>query len=418
MPRGFNNLLSGKVVLDLTNEKGLLAGRMLADLGADVIKIEPPEGCPARNKGPFYHDITHPEKSLFWAFFNTNKRSITLDLSCEKARELFKKLVQKADIMIESFPPGEMEELNLGYDELATVNPGIIYTSITPFGRTGPYRDYQVTDLIAMAMGGVVYLAGYEDRPPVRIGYPQAYLNASAVAAVASLVALYHREMTGEGQLVDVSIQESLLRATFNSTLAWHLEGYLFTRLGTTRIMGPKLRAPIVWSCKDGYVSFITFGGAVGGEAMRSLGEWLVEEGIEDKTTSEIDWASFSGIDKLTTETLERASKPIKRLFARYTKKELLEECLRRRILLLPVSTSADILDEPHLASKEFWQTVEYPELEDSIVHPKPPFQIDGVYPPIVRKSPLIGEHNVEVYESLLGLSHEEIVLLKEEGIT
>lgn len=192
-------------VLDLTNDWGFLCGRLLADLGADVIKIEKPGGDLARNIGPFYHDIPHPEKSLYWFFYNANKRGITLNIGTADGREIFRKLVKAADFVIESFPPGYIDEMGLGYSVLSEVNPRIIMTSITPFGQTGPYSKYTASDIVSMASCGWMYKCGDPDRPPVQMGSPQACLHGATQAVAGTLMAHYYREMTGEGQHVDAS---------------------------------------------------------------------------------------------------------------------------------------------------------------------------------------------------------------------
>jgi crotonobetainyl-CoA:carnitine CoA-transferase CaiB-like acyl-CoA transferase len=208
-PQKVELLLEPYRVLDLTDAKGLLCGKILADLGADVIKIERPGGDPARNIGPFYHGIPHPEKSLFWFAYNANKKSITLNIESTDGQELLKKLVAKTNIVLESFTPGYMESLGLSYEKLTSVNRQLIMVSISAFGQTGPYKDYKASDIVLVAMGGSMYLYGDSDRPPVRISFPQAYLHASADAAVASVIALYYQQVIGEGQHVDVSAQES-----------------------------------------------------------------------------------------------------------------------------------------------------------------------------------------------------------------
>jgi crotonobetainyl-CoA:carnitine CoA-transferase CaiB-like acyl-CoA transferase len=169
------SFLGGYRVLDLTDEKGHLCGRLLGDLGADVIKIEPPEGDAGRNNGPFYKDLPHPEKSINWFFTNLNKRGITLDIETPDGRELFKRLVKTAHFVIESFEPGYMDRLGLGFEELENINPGIVMTSITPFGQRGPYAHYKTTDLVGVSMGGMTRLYGELDRPPNRISAPQFY---------------------------------------------------------------------------------------------------------------------------------------------------------------------------------------------------------------------------------------------------
>jgi crotonobetainyl-CoA:carnitine CoA-transferase CaiB-like acyl-CoA transferase len=192
-------------VLDLSNELGFLCGKILGDLGADVIKVEPPGGDPSRNIGPFYKDIPHPEKSLYWFAYNNNKRGITLNIETNDGRELFKRLIKTADIVVESFAPGYMDGLGLGYSVLSQMtDEKIIMTSITPFGQDGPYRNYKASDIGIMAMSGSMYLLGDPDRPPVRTSIPVSYMWTGAYAALGTLMAFFHRQMTGKGQLVDV----------------------------------------------------------------------------------------------------------------------------------------------------------------------------------------------------------------------
>jgi crotonobetainyl-CoA:carnitine CoA-transferase CaiB-like acyl-CoA transferase len=171
-----DSLLGHYRVLDLADVKGMLCGKILADLGADVIRVEPPGGDPGRNIPPFYNDIPDPEKNLYWFGFNTNKRGITLDLETDDGRDRLKRLTESSDFVIESFPPGYMDSLGLGYSALSQSNPQIIVTSITPFGQTGPYKDYKASDIEIMAMSGLMYLCGDPDRPPVRCSFPLSYI--------------------------------------------------------------------------------------------------------------------------------------------------------------------------------------------------------------------------------------------------
>jgi crotonobetainyl-CoA:carnitine CoA-transferase CaiB-like acyl-CoA transferase len=187
-------------VLDLTDEKGMLCGRILGDLGADVIKVERSGGDKSRNIGSFYQDMPHPERSLYWFAYNANKRGITLNLQTADGRGLFKRLAKTSDFIIESFAPGYLEELGLGYPVLSEIKPAIILISITPFGQSGPYRDYKSSDIVSMAMGGLMYITGDADRPPVRVSVEQSYLHAGAHAAIGALLALHYRVLTGKDQ--------------------------------------------------------------------------------------------------------------------------------------------------------------------------------------------------------------------------
>jgi crotonobetainyl-CoA:carnitine CoA-transferase CaiB-like acyl-CoA transferase len=408
--------LSGIKALDLTGEMGHLCGKILADMGIDVIKVEPPGGDPSRNIGPFYKDIPHHERSLSWFAYNTNKRGITLNLEKEQGRNILKKLTGKIDILIESFPPGKMKKLGLDYDDLSDINPGLIYTSITPFGRTGPGKDYKVTDLVAMATGGPLFLTGEPDRPPVQVGCPQAYLHGGAEAAVATLMALYYREIKGEGQLVDVSIQQSLLITTFQTTPTWYLNHEILPRMGMERAVGPGLRMPLIWPCKDGYMNFTVLGGVPGRKTMDPLATWMEEEGMGDEFISQTDWGAFDFFG-LTTELVARTAEPITRFFMRHTKAEIFDEFMKKGAMAFPITTSEDIARDPHLSEKGFWQQVEHPEFEGKIPYPSPPSRINEEYPPVRRRPPLTGEHNEEVYRGILGISREELSLLKEEGV-
>src|ERR1700731_480881 len=251
------SMLSPYRVLDLTTERGLLCGQMLADLGADVIKVEPPGGSSARNIGPFYKDVPHPDRSLYWWAYNRNKRAITLDLERDPGRDLLLRLVERADFVIESHNPGYLPQHNLGFDDLAKINPALIYVSITPFGQDGPKASYADSDLIIMAAGGPHLLAGAADRPPVRLCVPQAYLHASADAAVAALAAHHERTRSGLGQHIDVAAVQSVAMATQSYILAAPVGSTEMRRISGGVKMGP-IEIPLVWPASDGFVA-LTF---------------------------------------------------------------------------------------------------------------------------------------------------------------
>ncbi|MBF8264423.1 MAG: CoA transferase, partial [Dehalococcoidia bacterium] len=215
-----NSPLEGYRILDLTDEKGFMAGKVLSDLGAEVILVEPPGGKPARYRQVYggkgasaLHERSlryTRQDSVYWLAFNTGKRSVTLDLSKPKDRESFLTLAGTADAVIESFAPGWLAGLGIGYDSLSVTNPALVLISVTPFGQSGPYKSFQASDLVSMAMGGLMHITGDPDRPPLRIGVPQSYLHAGMHAAIGTLIALQARERLGVGQWVDVSIHESV----------------------------------------------------------------------------------------------------------------------------------------------------------------------------------------------------------------
>lgn len=410
-------LLAPYRALDLTDEKGFLCGKVLGDLGADVIKVEPPGGEPGRNIGPFHHDVPHPERSLYWFAFNANKRGITLNLETTDGREIFKKLVKEADFVIESSSPGRMEELGLGYSVLSEINPGIVMTSITPFGQSGPYRDYKAPDLVDMAMGGYMYLCGDPDRPPVRISFPQAYLHAAADAAAGTMIALYHRQKTGIGQHVDISMQHSLVMTTLNAIPFWEVQHSILERVGAYRSgLSSGATQRQTWRCRDGFVTFTMYGGQSGARTNQRLTSWMGEMGMGDDFLSEMDWEEFDAA-RATQDIWDRIEEPIARFFSAYTKAELFRGAVKRGIMLYPVSTPRDLLASPQLEARDFWTEVAHPELGCSITYPGAFVKASQTPWQIRRRAPLIGEHNQEIYEGELGLSLEELATMKQAGI-
>lgn len=402
--------------LDLTNHWGLLCGKVLGDLGADVIKVEPPEGDATRKSCPFYHDIPDPEKSLFWLAFNTSKRGITLNLGMPEGKHIFEKLVQRADFVIESFPPGHMEDLGLGYERLAAINPRIIVTSITPFGQEGPHSHYKASDLITMAMGGMMAVSGDPDRPPARVGFPQSYMHAGAAGAVGSLVAHYHRELTGQGQHVDVSAQECIVRTLMNARLFWDMCRTNLKRGGQFRTgLSTSAEQRSIWPCKDGFVNFAMMGGPTGAKTNRRLGEWMESEGMGSLMKT-MKWNSFD-MATIDQENLDKITAEISAFFKTRTMAELYQGALKRKVMLYPVNTMADILGDEQLAARHFWVPIEHPELGTTINYPGPFIKASETPCRLRRRAPLIGEHNEEIYIGELGFTGSELTALKEKGV-
>ena len=407
-------MLSPYRVLDLAGETGLLCGKILGDLGADVLKIERPGGDPARNIGPFYHDELDPEKSLFWFALNTSKRGITLDIETKDGQEIFKKLVKQADFVVETFSPGYLDKLGLGYSVLEKLNPGLILVSITPFGQTGPYRDWKTADIVAWALGGHMAPYGDPDRPPIRFSHhSQAYLHAGADGAMGAVMALYHRWSTGEGQQVDVSIFESAVQSTIHNNPTWGSERPSSKR-GEVRL-GVAHRTTLLWPCKDGWVSW-SHGGPSPIAPSLPLIKWMESEGFTNDFLKSFDWNS-PDFPKTSQEDMDRIDEPTARFFMSHTKAELLEGAVRYQVMLYPLSTTADILDNPQLIARDFWVELEHPELGTSVTYPGA-FGIFSETPlRMSRRAPFIGEHNQEIYEKELGISKERLIILKGEGV-
>ncbi len=409
-------MLSHCRVLDLTDDKGFLCGKTLADLGADVIKIERPGGDPSRKIGGFWKDIPDPEKSLYWFAYNSNKRGITLNIESAEGLEIFKKLVKTADFVIESFPPDYMDKLGLGYSGLSEINKGIIMASITPFGREGPYRDYKDSDIVVMGMSGTLYQTGESDGPPVHISMPQACLHAGADAAVGVMIAYHYREMTGEGQHVDVSMQQSAAWFQANAIPTWELNRKNLKRAGAFRAgMSKDVGQRQVWPCRDGYVFFNVIGGRTGAKSLSALVEWMDADGGATDFLLNMDWDNFD-MFTVTREEMDRISGPVGEFFMRHTRKELLAGAVPRGVSIGPLSSMQDLLTDECLNARNFWVEIEHPELGTSITYPRDFVKSSEVDCSTRFRAPLIGEHNAEVYNEI-GLSKRELITLEQSGI-
>ena len=408
-------LLSYRVV-DLCDEKGIFCGRILADLGADVIKVEKPGGDPSRNFGPFYCNASDQQKSLFWLAYHANKRSITLDIERTEGKEIFKRLVEKADVVLESFPPGTMTNLGLGYEDLLKVNSRFVMTSISPFGQSGPYRDFKASDLTLWCLGGMAYVSGDPDRAPVQVSSPQSYLHGAAAAAAATLIALYHRELTGEAQWVDVSIQEAVVHTLMNVVQFWDVSGIVLKRSGAFRTgLSTAANQRLIWRCKDGYVNFPIYATVGGARSNAKLVHWMESEGIKDEYLSRIRWEEFD-LSTTSQEQFDRVESSIGRFFKSHTMDELYQGAIERGIMLYPAYGAKEIQEEPQLMARGFWNDVCHPEFGEITYFPGSPFVFSGERQNI-RRAPLIGEHNKDIYCAELGISKDELVTLKQGGV-
>jgi crotonobetainyl-CoA:carnitine CoA-transferase CaiB-like acyl-CoA transferase len=413
-----DTMLGAYRILDLTDDKGLYCSQLLGNLGADVIKVEKPGGDPARNIGPFFHDIPDPEKSLFWLAFNTNKRGITLNIETNDGKEIFKKLVKTADVVVESFNPEFMAIKGLGYPDLEKINPVVIMTSITPFGQTGPYKDYWASDLSCWAMGGLLAITGDPEKPPVRIGsIPFAYLMGSMDGAWATAIALCYRERATEGQHVDVSIQESMAKTAWMMHELWEVTGENYHR-GSSHYKWPnsEVTLRLVWPVKDGYITFMPAFVSARAPQMSLLVQWIDSNGMADDYLRGIDWTTID-FRFMSQEDGERIQGYFARFFQTKTKIELLEGGRQREILLQPIYTPGDILEHPQLKARDYWQEIEYDELNITVSLPGRFCLPSGTMCKIWRRAPAIGEHNWEIYHEELGFSTREMVNLKQAGI-
>lgn len=387
-------LLDSYRVLDLADHRGQFCGKILADLGADVIKVEPPEGDPARSIGPFIDDDPDPEKSLYWAAYNTSKRSITLDLHHEKDRSRFLQLARKAKFLIESSPPDRLEKLGLSFEILHRINPSLIMVSITPFGRTGPYAHFKDSDLINMGMGGQMTLCGDRDRAPLRFSSEQSYPLGGMYGALAALAAHFYREKTGLGQYIDISIQESVFQTSRSTRIYWDIQKFLEQREGSRMGRGI-ITFRNLWPCKDGVVCWRIFVANLG-KWTGALFDWMNERG-RATDLSNVPWEALD-MATLSQKDIDRFEIPIQAFFLEHTKEELFQESLKRGFVLFPLSTVKDLYENEQLKARAFWKEVAYTPLGRTIQHPGPPFLIRGMNYSL-KKPPGIGEHNHEVLD-------------------
>jgi benzylsuccinate CoA-transferase BbsE subunit len=428
--------LSDLRVLEVADEKGLYCGKLLAELGADVIKVEDPGGDSTRRIGPFLHDIPHPERSLFFNYLNTSKRSITLDLQSSDGRALFRKLILGVDILLESFPPRNLDDLGIGYSSLSKMNPRLIMTSITGFGQTGPFSDFKSTDLIGMAMAGPMYICGFPEDPPSHIGVSQGYYLASVHASSGTLLALCHRDATGRGQHVDVSMQEAITFAQENAIGIYEQLGQIRRRSGQRHALA--VPGTGLYACKDGLIvcSFHLPWRQRGG-GWQPILAWLDGEGMAQDLTKpewrdrlEAYFTSRQTMEEYLTDTnvdedvrnerslqKDHVNQVLQEFFSSRTKRELTESAQARRIVVAPVNEIADIVADPQLQARNFFEQVAYSETGSSLKYPRGPFLLSKTPYQIRRRAPLIGEHNIEIYEGELGLTRKELVQLRELGV-
>ena len=392
--------LSPYRVLDLSDARGLLAGRILGQLGADVVQVEPPGGSTARKVGPFTDDPT-PDNSLYWSAYASAKRGLVCDPDTAQGRDLLLQLAARSDFLIETETPGVMAARGLGYADLAKVNPGLIHVSVTAFGSTGPKAMWAASELTLWAAGGVLFPARDGDGPPLRISAPQGWLHAGADAAAGALMAHFARLQTGRGQHVDISAQISIAEATLSLVLAGTLNDARGLRL-QPGVMLPK-RGRSSWASLDGRVELALGMGAVGGGSTNALFAWMRDCGELDSQYDRWDWMTLlarfqSG--ELTAEHLAGPREEIRRFFAKRPTSQLVAEAFGRRILLTQIQTARTLVESEHFQGRGAFATVD--EATGSRVLPHAWAKTPGAFA-ILKPAPRIGEHTDAVVADWLG---------------
>ncbi|MEE8435292.1 MAG: CoA transferase [bacterium] len=410
--------LSPYRVLDLCGTLGCLTGKILGELGADVIRVEPPGGDSCRMTGPFLDNQPHPERSLSWLAYNSSKRGVTLDITAPKGRALLLDIAAKADFLVESYAPGYLKDLELDYTRLREINPALIHISITPFGQEGPYAGYAAGDLEITALSGAMSLAGEPEGAPMRVTEPQSSQWAGAEAAMAALIALFHRNLTGKGQHVDLSAQAAAMSILAHAPAFWDMLQININRAGAfmagRNVHGAKMR--VFWPVKDGWVNFILYGGNAGVKTNRGLVDWMEAKGGAPDTLKNTDWSRFEVSQASQTE-IDEIEHPIGEFFQTLTKAEFLEGVTRREMLGYPVSTTQDIYQDPQLEARDFWQEVYHESLDATLRMPGPFAKFSGAECGMRSPAPGVGQHNREFWVDEMGLEAGEFEMLIEEGV-
>jgi crotonobetainyl-CoA:carnitine CoA-transferase CaiB-like acyl-CoA transferase len=400
--------LSDLRVVDLTQGvAGPYCAKLLADCGAEVIKIEPPGGDVSRRLGPFPADLPHPEKSGLFLHLNANKKSVTLDVSTASGVVILKKLLARADVLVESHAPGRMDEWGAGYEQLRGDFPQLVYASITSFGQTGPYRDYRANSLVAMAMSSIMYATGEPDREPLATGCEPADYFAGLQAFVGILAALAYRQRNGGGQHVDVSLVESVAAADEYNAAMYAYQGAIRRRYYSRHVFGYPMD---ILPSQDGYVVVIP--GAQGfpvplleqGASPMSL---LLEDLELDQNplfhTFQERWVRWRELDELILPWLTT-----------HPSRQIVETAQELRMPFALVPTAADLLEDEHLAERAFFVEIEHPG-DIKLRHPGAPLRMSET-PLRSGPAPTLGQDNEAVLGEV-GYNLEDLGILRDRGV-
>jgi benzylsuccinate CoA-transferase BbsE subunit len=404
--------LDGVRVIEFADETAAYCGRLLADLGAEVIKVEPPGGGRLRRARPFVRGHEgDPNASLAFWVHNTSKKSVVLDLETDEGRTLARKLALTADIVLEDCPVGYLAERGLGFDTLHAEKPSLVYTSVTGFGQDGPHAHWAYSDIVGQAMGGIMTLAGEPADPPNLIYGRQADISASIQAAQGTLMALLYAEATGEGQRVDVSAQEALSMAQETAMQTWDFQKRNRTRTGELGMLPIPLPATGVAKCKDGYVSLYIL--APAGKDLPALVDWMREKGMQGPLDDEpyrtiVNQLNMAWLTQLMSnpaaageilQHLPVITKTILDFFATMSAREAYEEGQRRQLLIGIVSTPKDIAENAQLRARDWFVRIESP-IGGTVEFPGPPYRLSET-PAVISRPPRLGEHTDEILASL-----------------
>jgi len=392
-------LLSGYRVLDLSSAMGAFCGKLLCDLGMDVVKVEPPQGDALRSEPPFAKGHTHREGSLRFAYLNAGKRSITLDITRENGRKLLLELVRRCDFLLETFEPGFLAANHLDYGALVEQNPQLILISLTGFGQSGPYAHFQAPDLVTTAMGGLLYISGDPTLAPCNPPETQGYYYGSLFAAYGAVLALWQRQTRGIGAHIDASVQASLAlheHVAFN----YSAEGRVMKRAGSQH----QHNAPAnLFKCKNGYIAlFVT------------QNHWPILLKVWEDHPKELDDPKWIN-SNLRRQHADYINAQVTAYTSQFLKEDLAELMQKHGIPGLPVNSPTDFMRDPHIQARGFFGSVTHPVL-GTFKQPGNPFMVDGKRA-AASPAPVLGQHNEAVYCGELGLGASDLTVLAADGV-
>jgi crotonobetainyl-CoA:carnitine CoA-transferase CaiB-like acyl-CoA transferase len=409
--------LAGLRVLELADEKGQFCGKLLGDLGADVVKIEPPGGERCRRVGPFLDDIPDPERSLSFWYYNTSKRGITLNLETADGLRLFGRLAAASDVILETFRPGFLASLGFDFESIHEQNDKLIMCALTPFGQTGPWRDYASSDLLHMAAGGEMASCGYDEAdvpnaPPIAPGGGNAWHMGCHYAYMAIMAALVYRTVSGQGQYIDASIHEACALTTESAIANYVYRGETLRRqTGRHHAAGATPRTQ--FRAKDGTYVTALVGGRLNPKFVKELAELMDFYGM----AGDLRDPKYQDQTFITANTSHIIDDLIANFIASLPAEEVYHAAQERGFTWGAVRAPEALLDDPHLHDRGFWKHVAHPELDRSFVYPGEAAIYNGSPWRISRRAPLIGEHNMEIFGGELGLSPGEISVLAESRV-
>lgn len=395
-----NKALEGIKILEIGDQLTQFTGKMFADMGAEVIKVEPPNGVESRYIGPYYRDEKDPNQSLFFWHYNTSKKSIILDLSKQSDRKNYIKLLSEFDVVLDDYNPSLLKEWGIDYESLSKMYPELIMCSITPFGQFGPWRDYKMCDLTHLALGGVMAVNGYDDvdgAPPIAPTGGQAAHMAAYFAAIGIIGAIFHRDIRGgRGQHVDIAVHDCVTVSTEMSIPYWEYQKAHVKR-HTARHALPNKSSRWIFKCKDGrYI--LCLNTYLDEKRWKALVKWLASKGMEGELSDEryVD-------DNFRATRMDNVCDVLEEFCAAHESEYIFHYAQSINLPWAPLRAPEEMLDDPHLTEdRKAFVEVTHPELDQTFVYPGAPYKFNKTPWEISLRPPLLGEHNEEVERKFL----------------